>query len=113
VRATFEEGTEIQVDSENPAYAAGWADTAATGSDVFRLGSKVTLALRVKNAAKAAALITTLPQDFRPQSAVIDKSKKVEVKANGEVLALDGSGPLEAAENRVYEITYRAGAVSP
>lgn len=112
MRATFEEGTEIKVDSEEPAYAAGWSDQAAP-SDVFRNGDQVTAVLRVKNAAKSAKLITTLPQDFRPAAAVRDAQGKVEVKANGEVLSLQSLVELEAAQEITAQITYRAGLASP
>lgn len=113
MRLTFEEGSEIQLDTEEPAYSAGWEESPAKGSDVLRVGALVTLALRVKNAAKAAALIATLPVDFRPLANVIDKTGKLEVKANGEVVALNSSVELEASSARVYEISYRAAAVSP
>lgn len=111
--ASQEEGTEITLDSEVVALGAGWTDTAATGSEVFRQGSLVVLALRVHNAAKAASLICTLPPEYRPASTVKDSTGKVEVLANGEVKALDGGVSLETAENRVYEVAYRAATLTP
>lgn len=111
--ATYEEGTELSLDTQVLAPAAGWADQAGGGSDVFRIGSLVTLTIRAKNAAKAAALITTLPPPYRPPVAVIDSAGKIEVKANGEVVSLDGVVALEASVARVYSISYRAAGVSP
>lgn len=111
--ATYEEGSEILLDQEAVALAAGWADNPAEGSDVFRQGPMVNLSVRAKNVAKAAALICTLPPPFRPPVAVINETKTVEVKANGEVLSLDGAVSLEASTLRVYEITYRAAGTSP
>lgn len=51
---TFEAGTELLVDSETLTPAATWADTASTGSDVFRQGDLVTVVLRITNKPRAA-----------------------------------------------------------
>lgn len=50
--ATQEEGTEIVLDSEVVVDGTGFADVAP--SDVIRLGPLVTLAVQIKNAARAA-----------------------------------------------------------
>lgn len=110
-KATQEEGTEITLDSEVIAPAAGWTDN--PGSGVFRQGDMVTLALHVKNVAKAAALVCTLPPEFRPTEALKNGAGTLEVLANGEVKSLDGTVSLESATSRIYEVTYRAGGVSP
>lgn len=112
-KATYEEGTSLSLDSETVAPAVGWTDQAVAGSEVWRQGDLVLVNIRAKNAAKAAALICTLPVPFRPAAAVISADGKLEVKANGEVLSLDGAPSLEASTNRVYSITYRAAGVSP
>lgn len=112
-KASFEEGTEVQLDSGAIAPAAGWTDNVGGGSDVWRHGDYVHLMLRVKNAAKAAALICTLDASFRPPVALTDSGNKVEVKANGEVVSLDGTVSLETSSLRIYGISYRAAGVSP
>lgn len=53
-KATFEEGTEIVLDSETVAVATGFTDHATAGSDVFRNGPRVSLGLRVTNTARKA-----------------------------------------------------------
>ena len=53
-KATFEEGTELVLDQELIDPVGGWTDQATAGSEVFRLGPMVQLALRVKNVARAA-----------------------------------------------------------
>lgn len=53
-KATYEEGTEIALDSEVIAPVGGWTDQAVAGSEIFRLGSIVHVVLRVKNVARAA-----------------------------------------------------------
>lgn len=50
--AIQEEGTEIVLDSEVIAVATGYSDVAP--SDVMRVGPLVTLAMQIKNAARAA-----------------------------------------------------------
>lgn len=110
--ATFEEGSEVQVDSEAIAPLVGWSES-AHGSEVFRQGALVVAAFRVKNVAKAAAHITTLPAHYCPAVAVVNAAGTLEVKANGEVLSLDGATALETGKARVYEITFRAGELSP
>lgn len=110
--ASYEEGSEIQLDAETVALAAGWTE-AGVESDIFRSGNRVQLAIRAKNAAKAAALITTLPVEYRPPVTVFNETGTVEVLANGEVKSAEGATALEASKARVYEIAYRAQAVSP
>lgn len=110
---TFEEGTEITVDQEAVALAAGWEDSPAEASDVIRRGALVVLAIRVKNVAKAASLICTLSPPFRPKVAIVNETKTVEIRANGEVISLDGTVSLESSSARVYEMSYRAAAISP
>lgn len=109
--ALFEEGTEITVDSETVAVAAGWTDAAT--SVAFRDGHHVSLAIRAKNGVKAASLVCTLPAEYRPSAAVVNETGTVEVLANGEVKSLDGATSLESATNRVYEISYAAAVPSP
>ena len=48
-KATQEAGTELIVASGTVAVGGAWADEATAGSEVFRQGPLVTLALRVKN----------------------------------------------------------------
>jgi hypothetical protein len=151
--ATFEEGSEIAVDNETLVVGTGWSEE-PKGSDVFRNGSKVQLAIRAKNVARAAweakkykkgemvteggktyiaivaetdetephtkaadwaevaapTLVTTLTPEYWPAVAVENGSGTVEVKANGEVLAI---GSLVAAAVHVFEVTYRANEQSP
>ncbi len=52
--ASYEEGTEIILDREVLAPGPGFTDHANGGSDIWRHGDRVTLALRVTNAAHAA-----------------------------------------------------------
>lgn len=156
--ATYEEGSEIVLDSEIIAPGATWTDEATAGSEVFRIGSKVTLALRVTPKARAAwekkvyklgelategghtyeakvaetdenkpstkaahwtdlglsaltTVICTLPPEYRPGAVIKDATTAtVEVKVNGEVVALDA---LTAGTAKVYTLTYRAAGVSP
>lgn len=109
--AIQEEGSEIELDLETIAPAAGWTDNA--GSGVVRNGRLVTVALHVKNAAKAAALICTLPPEYRPAEALKNAVGTLEVLANGECKSLDGSTSLESATSRIYEVSYIAGNVEP
>lgn len=106
-----EEGTEIVLDQETLAPAVGWTDTAA--SYVARQGNVVTLAIHAKNLAKAAALICTLPPEYRPPEALKNAAGTLEVLANGECKSLEGAVPLETASARIYEVSYLAGGVSP
>jgi hypothetical protein len=50
MKATFEEGSEIVVDSETVALNPTWTEAPEKGCDLWRRGDQVTLALRVKNA---------------------------------------------------------------
>lgn len=111
MKATFEEGTELMEDAETVALAAGWSEEPE--SDVFRLGGQVTLSLRIKNAAKAAALIGTLPAMYRPAVALLDPTGKLEVKANGEITSKRSAVELETATTNQYLLTYRAAGISP
>lgn len=52
-KATYEEGTELVLDSEAVAVGATWSEQ-ANGCDVFRLGGFVQVALRVTPKARAA-----------------------------------------------------------
>jgi archaeosine-15-forming tRNA-guanine transglycosylase len=154
-KATYEEGTEIALDSEVIAPVGGWTDQAVAGSEVFRQGPLVQLALRVTNVARAAwsakkwkvgeyvtsggklyktikesaeltvaeegptvfeevdadpTCICILPAEYQPAAAVKNGTETVEVKANGEVLAL---GSLAASAAHVFELSYRAAGTSP
>lgn len=152
---TFEEGTELIVDQEVIATNPGFADHATAGSDVWRMGGKVTLGIRVTNVARAAwvkktykkgelvtegghtyeaiveptdetapstkpadwkdlgvagTTICTLPPAYRPAVALVNAAATLEVKANGEVIALDS---LAEEKARAYDTSYRAATVSP
>jgi hypothetical protein len=52
--ATYEEGTELVLNSENIVPGATWSDQATAGSEVFRSGPRVSLNLRVTPKARAA-----------------------------------------------------------
>lgn len=152
--ATYEEGTELVLDSEAIAVGATWSE-AANSSDVFRIGPRVSVTLRttpkVREAWKkqvykkgelategglvyeatiaetdenkpstkplqwkslgteaANKVICTLPVEYRPAAVVKDASTPtVEVKENGEVVALDA---LTAGTLKVYSLAFRAAA---
>lgn len=106
-KAIFEEGSEIVVDTEVEAPAAGWT---LNHVSVVRTGPLVAVHIEATNNAGAAALVTTLQADFAPPETVTDASGTFTIAANGQV---SFTGSTAAGARRVCQLVYAAGAVSP
>ena len=115
MKGTFEEGTELIVDTETINLSAGWSESPANSCALFRIGQMVTLVLRLAYAAKTPAqIIAALPADFRPAMGVRDYSQQIEILANGEVIQTTAQTGREAAGGGLtYETSWRAAAISP
>lgn len=105
--AKFEESTEIIVDSEVEAPAAGWT---LNYSAVNRVGGLVHLHIEATNAVSAAAQVLQLQADFAPGDLVTDPSGNWTVDANGNV---HFNGSTAAGAKRILDIAYAAGQASP
>lgn len=105
--ARFEESSEIVIDQEIEAPAAGWAINYAS---VNRVGAAVSLHIEATNAAAAAPTVLTVQPDFAPGDVVTDPTGNFTLNSQG-VLAYSGS--TAAVGRRVCQLVYQAGALSP
>lgn len=103
----FEEGSEIVVDTEVEAPAAGWA---LNYVGVRRAGGGVQVHIEATNNAGAAALVCTLPADFAPGATITSPDGNWTVGANGQV---SYNGSRAASALHVLGVTYLAGQQSP
>lgn len=106
-KAVFEEGTEIVIDTEVEAPAAGWT---LNHVSVHRVGALVSVHIEATNAAAAAALVTTLQAEFAPAETLTDPGGTWTIAANGQV---SFTGSTAAGARRVCQFVYLAGQVSP
>jgi hypothetical protein len=106
-QARFEEGTEITVDAEVEASAAGWTLNLC---HVVRVGGLVAVHIEATNDAGAAATVCHLQGDFAPAAQVADSSQAFTVGTDGTV---SFTGDRSGSAKRVLQVSYVAGAVSP
>lgn len=105
--AKFEESTEILIDSQVEAAAAGWAINFVS---VNRIGNLISVHLEATNNANAAALVTTLQSEFAPAVQLTDSTGNFTVGADGTV---SYNGSRTASAKHVLDINYQAASVSP
>src|SRR5436305_9914901 len=99
-KAVFQEGTEIIIDTEVEAPAAGWA---LNHVSVARVGNLVVAHIEATNNAGAAALVTTLQGDFAPGETVNSADGNWTVAANGQV---SFNGSRAAGALHVLQISF-------
>jgi len=104
----WEEGTEITLDSEVEAPAAGWH--LAAHCSVLRIGNLVALHLELAFDAAAAAHALTIPPQFAPADTVTTPDGKFLIHADGTV-TFPGSTAVGA--NAICQAVYAAGEASP
>lgn len=105
--AKFEESTEIVIDSEVEAPAAGWALNYVS---VNRVGGLVAVHIEATNNVGAAGLVTTLQGDFAPGDTVTTPDGNFTIAANGQV---SFTGSTAAGARRICQAVFAAGHASP
>ena len=103
----WEEGTEITLDTEVEAPAAGWTLNYVS---VLRIGSAVQVHIEAAWAAAAASLVCTLPPDFAPGDTVTTPDGKFTIGNDGTV---HYTGSTTAGGNAIAQANYAAGLASP
>ncbi len=105
--AKFEESTEIVIDTEVEAPAAGWAVNYAS---VNRIGALVAVHIEATNNAGAAGLVTTLQADFAPGDLVTTPDGLFTIGADGTV---HFTGSTVADVKHICQAVFAAGQSSP
>ena len=101
----YEESSEIVLDTEAFAFAAGW--TPGNYVSVQRVGGLVAVHIEAGFGIAAAGLVGTLPPDFRPGDTVLTTG--FSIAASG---AITYSGSTSAAGTAICAATFQAGDLS-
>jgi hypothetical protein len=116
IPAKVEEGTNLVLDEEEIALAEGWSSK-PSGSSVDRIGETVIVSLQVRYLAKAAALVATLPVEYRPAASYTTGDGKFTIATNGEVTSNETKTELETAlvegKYLTCHASYRAAVQNP